>query len=113
MYKAIYLQVGAILITATLAAYISGMHGAVSAALGGVAAALPNALFAMRLTAVSRKADASYPVAFLFGEAIKVASTIAILAAVMALYRDIHWLALFVGLVVALKAHLFAFLFKS
>lgn len=112
MFRAIQLQLGATLITATLAGLIFGMHGAVSAALGGAACTLPNWLFAMRLSAASRKPGASYPATFFVGAAVKVASTIALLAVVMALYRDIHWVALFVGLVVALKAPLFAFLFK-
>ncbi|MBL8437859.1 MAG: ATP synthase subunit I [Zoogloeaceae bacterium] len=113
MYKAVALQIGATMMAALVAASFAGLRGAVSAALGGAACFLPNFLFAMRLSAVSRRPDASYPTAFFAGELIKLASTVGLLAAVRLVYHDVHWLALFLGLVLALKANLFAFLVKN
>lgn len=113
MFKAVSLQVGATILAVVLAASFSGVRGAVSAALGGAACFLPNLLFAFRLRAASRRSDGSYSTAFLVGELIKLASTVGLLAAVQLVYRDVQWLALFLGLVLALKANLFAFLVKS
>ena len=113
MFKAVSLQIGATILAALVAASFSGVRGAVSAALGGAACFLPNFLFALRLRAVSRRSDASYPTVFFVGELIKLASTVGLLAAVQFVYRDVQWLALFLGLVLALKANLFAFLVKN
>lgn len=113
MYRAVFLQIGATVLTAVLAGWWIGERGVVSAALGGAACILPNLFFAFRLTVAAKKPDASYPAAFFVGEFVKVASTIALLAAVMILYRDVHWISLFVGMIVALKANLFALLYKS
>jgi ATP synthase protein I len=113
MFKAVSLQIGATILAAFVAASFSGMRGAVSAALGGAACFLPNLLFALRLRAVSRRSDGSYPTAFFAGELIKLASTVGLLVAVQLVYSDVHWLALFLGLVLTLKANLFAFLVKN
>jgi ATP synthase protein I len=113
MFKAVSLQLGATILAAVVAASFSGMRGAVSAALGGAACFLPNLLFALRLRAVSRRPDASYATAFFVGEIIKIASTVGLLAAVQFVYHDVLWLALFLGLVLTLKANLFAFLVKN
>ena len=68
---------------------------------------------ALRLHVVSKRPAASYPLAFFVGEFLKIASTVGLLATVRLVYPDVHWLALFLGLVVALKANLFAFLVKT
>ena len=81
-----------------------GLRGALSAALGGAACVLPNLFFALRLHVVSKRPAASYPLAFFVGEFFKIASTVGLLATVRLVYPDVHWLALFLGLVVALKA---------
>jgi len=113
MFKAVYLQVGATIIAVIAASLFLGWRGAVSAALGGAACFLPNLVFAMRLHLVSKRDDASYMSAFFVGEFFKIASTVGLLVLAQALYRDVHWLALFLGLVLALKANLFAFLVKT
>ena len=113
MIKAVYLQIGATILVALIAGLIIGERGAVSAALGGAACVLPNLLFALRLRAVSKRPAASYPIAFFVGEFLKIASTVGLLATVRLVYPDVHWLALFLGFVVALKANLFAFLVKT
>ena len=113
MYKAVALQIGATMMAALVAASFAGLRGAVSAALGGAACVLPNLLFALRLSLVSKRPAASYPLEFFVGEFFKIASTVGLLATVRLVYPDVHWLALFIGLVVALKANLFAFLVKT
>ena len=113
MFKAVTLQIGATILAALIAGAFLGLRGALSAALGGAACVLPNLLFALRLHFVSKRPAASYPLAFFVGEFLKIASTVGLLATVQLVYPDVHWLALFGGLVVALKANLFAFLVKT
>jgi ATP synthase protein I len=113
MFRAVLLQAVATLVAAAIAGLLAGKHGAVSAALGGASIVLPNALFALRLFAESRKPGGASAAAFFVGEFMKVAATIALLAAAASLYRDLHWLALIAGLVVALKANLLALLSKK
>lgn len=113
MFRAVLLQVAATLVVAVIAGILAGKHGAVSAALGGAAIVLPNSLFALRLFAESRKPGGASPAAFFVGEFMKIAATIALLAVAASFYRDMHWLALIAGLVVAVKANLFALLYKK
>lgn len=113
MFKAVSLQLGATLLAVALAAMFSGMRGAVSAALGGAACFLPNLLFALRLYLVSKRPDGPYVTAFFVGELVKLATTVGLLAAVLSWYENVHALALFVGLILALKANFFAFLVKT
>ena len=113
MFKAVFLQIGATILATLIAGAITGVRGALSAALGGAACVLPNLLFALRLSAVAKRPDASYPLEFFVGEFVKIASTVGLLATVRLVYPDVHWLALFLGFVVALKANLFAFLVKT
>jgi len=112
MFKTVSLQSVAILLTAGLAWLWVGRNAAVSAGLGGAAVVIPNLLFAFSLWAAARSGRAS-AAGFLVGEFIKVATTLALLAIVAGAYRDLHWLALLAGLIVALKANLFAFLLKT
>ncbi|MBI4754775.1 MAG: ATP synthase subunit I [Betaproteobacteria bacterium] len=113
MLRVVILQIGATLLTAATAGIWVGPAGALSAALGGAACFLPNLLFALRLKAVSHRMDASYPMAFLVGEAVKVVATIISLAAVALWYRDVHWLCVLAGMFVALKVNLFALLLRT
>jgi ATP synthase protein I len=111
MYKTVLLQLAAISVVAGLAGLWVGTRGAVSAALGGAAYLLPNLLFVVRLRSAASSGRAS-AATFFVGELIKIITTIVILAAAQRWY-DVHWLALLVGLFAALKANLFAFLFKT
>jgi ATP synthase protein I len=113
MFRAVLLQVAATVLAAAIAGLLAGRHGAVSAALGGASVALPNSLFALRLFVEGRKPGEASAAVFFVGEFMKVAATIALLAAAASLYREMHWLALIAGLVVALKANLLALLSKK
>ena len=89
-----------------------GQHGAVSAGLGGAAIVIPNLFFALSLWAAARSGRASVA-RFFVGEFIKIAATLALLVIVAGAYRDLHWLALLAGMLVALKANLFVILIKA
>jgi ATP synthase protein I len=112
MFRVIFLQSIAILLATGLAWFWIGQNGAASTALGGAVVVIPNLLFALSLWAAARSGRVS-AARFFAGEFIKVAATLALLVIVAGAYRDLHWLALLAGLVVALKANLFAFLLKT
>jgi ATP synthase protein I len=112
MFRAVFHQSIAVLIASGLAWLWLGMQGAISAALGGAAIAIPNLLFALSLWAAAKSGRASVA-RFFVGEFIKVAATLALLAIVAGAYRDVHWLALLAGLIVALKANLLVILIKA
>jgi ATP synthase protein I len=91
------------------------LHAGISAALGGLACVVPNALFALRLTAVARHAtavgDASggrHVAAFFVGEFVKVGLTIGLLVLIAVAYKDLVWLALIIAVVAVLKSYVFA-----
>ncbi len=113
MFRAVLLQIVATFVVAAIAGLLAGWNAAVSAMLGGLAIVLPNSLFALRLFAESRKPGGASAASFFVGEFMKVAATIALLAAAASLYRDMHWLALIAGLIVVLKANLLALLSKK
>jgi ATP synthase protein I len=112
MFRAVFHQSVATLIAAVLAWIWTGQHGAVSAGLGGAAVVIPNLLFALSLWAAARSGRVSVA-GFFVGELIKVAATLALLVIVAGAYRDLHWLALLAGMLVALKANLLAILIKA
>lgn len=113
MFRAIFLQIGATLITAIVAGLLVGTRGAVSAVLGGAACTLPNFLFALRLRSIHNRPGASYPVNFFLGEFVKNAATIGLMAVAVKAYADLHWLSMLIGLAVALQASFLAFWKKS
>ena len=71
MFKAIYLQLGAAVITAIRAAAIAGTRGLVSVGFAALAAILPNLFFAIRLTMLSNRPGTSYAASFFIGEFLK------------------------------------------
>lgn len=113
MFGVILLQVVAAVVAAAIAGYWSGLHGAVSAALGGLVCVLPNALFALRLKRVAQRRGASYPAQFFLGEFIKMALSVGLLVLVAKKYADLQWVWLLVGLVLAVQAGLLVFWKKS
>lgn len=113
MFKMVLLQLSAALVATAISAVFFGMHGAVSAGLGGLAIVVPNALFALRLHLTSKRSGQPPVTVFFVGEFIKVAAIVGLLVLIQALYKDLHWGGLFVGLILALKANLFAFLVKT
>jgi ATP synthase protein I len=113
MRKAVWLQFGATLLAVLVSAVFFGARGAFSALAGGLACALPNGFFAWRLRVASRYDNRAAVSGFIVGELVKLALVVSLLGLVSMLYRDVHWGALLIGLVLALKANLFAFLLKT
>jgi ATP synthase protein I len=112
MFRAVLHQGVATLIVAGLAGLWVGLHGAVSAGLGGAAIVIPNLLFALSLWAAAKAGRASVA-RFFVGEMIKIAATLALLVIVAGAYRELNWLALLAGVFLALKANLIVILMKA
>jgi len=113
--RVLLLQAAATLLVAVGAWILAGSHAALSAVLGGAACVIPNALFAARLAAATRRArdDADPQVgagrqvtAFLVGEVVKVGSTIGLLALIAWLVPNLVWLSLIIAVIAALKSPL-------
>ena len=114
MLKMVLLQLGATLVATVVSGLLFGTNGAWSALMAGAACVVPNALFAWRLSVASvRSGGAPGALGFFVGEGIKVATIVGLLVLIHALYKDLHWGALFIGMILALKANLFAFLVKT
>lgn len=113
MFKMVLLQFGATLAATAISAFFFGVTGAVSAAMAGLACVVPNALFALRLALVSKSNRVPPVSAFFVGEIVKVMTIVGLLVLIHAVYADLHWGALFIGMILALKANLFAFLVKT
>lgn len=110
MFIAIGLQVASITVLALLAGVWVDWTSAGHLALGGATAIIPNSLFALRLAFQRGRSPESYPVVFMLGEFAKIGLTVLLLAAVMRWQSGLRWLPLLIGLIVALKAPLFALL---
>ena len=106
MLRLVIVQLTTSIVAAAIAAMVAGIPAMWSLLLGGLSCVLPNALFALRLFANAQKLGAPNPMSFFIGEFIKIALTLALLGASAWLYRDMNWLALLVGLIVALKSYL-------
>ena len=114
MLKVVLLQLCATLAAAALAAVFFGVHGAISAALAGLVCVVPNALFALRMKALTaRPGGPGSALAFVVGEFIKIVAIVGLLVLIRFVYPDLHWGGMFIGLILALKANLFAFLVKT
>ncbi len=106
MLRLVSLQLLATAVAGVIAALIAGWPAAVSAMLGGFCCVVPNGLFALRLFANARKPGGANPMTFMVGEFIKIALTLTLLGVTAWLYRDLNWLALICGFIVALKSYI-------
>ena len=106
MFAAVGSQVAAVTLLAMLAGMGFGWTSARDLALGGIAAIVPNGLFALRLVLHRKRTPESYPVVFFLGEFLKIGLTVGLLALVVRHVADLQWLALLIGLIAALKAPL-------
>lgn len=115
MLKAVMLQLSLMFVVTGIALLVGGNMAGLSVLLGGACYGIPSALFALRLNRLTRLAltsESSYPLEFFFGEAIKILSTIGLLAFCHYLVPDLMWGWFLGGLAVTLQAGFFAFLFK-
>lgn len=110
MFAAIGLQAASVILLGLLTAGIFDSTSAKFFVLGGLAALIPNGLFALRLALHRGKSPESYPVVFFLGEFAKIGMTVGLLAWIVKSQQDLRWLPLVLGLIVALKAPLFALL---
>ena len=111
MLAAVGLQIAAVAVLALVAGVTTGMESARFLLLGGAVAIVPNALFALRLSLHRKRPPESYPVVFFLGEFAKLGLTVGLLAWIVKSVPDIRWLPRLIGLIVALKAPLFALAF--
>ena len=112
MARIVLLQMMAAFVVALLSAVFFPLNCAWSALLGGLCCALPNAFFALRLAMSARKPGGANPMSFFFGEFIKIGLTIALMATVVFLYRDVNWPAFLIAFIVVLKSY-FILLFRQ
>ena len=105
MLRIVSLQLIATVVAGIIAALLGGWPAMVSAVLGGLCCVVPNGIMAVRLFAASASGTAS-PATFFIWEFVKIALTLALLGATAWLYRDLNWLALIVGFIVALKSYI-------
>lgn len=106
MLRLVLLQLLTTALAGIVAGMLGGVHALVSALLGGLCCVVPNGLLALRLYSNARRPGVINPMSFLIGEFIKIALTIALLGAVVWLYRDLNWLALIAAFIVALKSYI-------
>ena len=106
MLNVVLLQLATTVIAAMIAGLLGGLPALFSALLGGLCCVVPNGLFALRLFASAQKPGGADTMSFFIGQFIKIALTIALLGAVAWLYRDLNWLALIAGFIVALKSYI-------
>lgn len=103
---AVMLQVG-VLVGLSVVAWVgwSGQH-AFHLLIGGLAAWVPNTLFAMRLIFLRGKPPESQVTVFFVGEFAKIALTVAFLFITVRSVPDLQWLPWLLGLIAAIKAPL-------
>jgi ATP synthase protein I len=106
MLRIVSLQLMATVVAGVIAALLGGWAAMFSAVLGGLCCVVPNGLFALRLFANAKRLGSANPMTFIIGEFIKIALTVALLGAIAWLYRDLNWLALIGGFIVALKSYI-------
>lgn len=105
MLRIVSLQFLATVVVGAIAALLGGRSAMFSAVLGGLCCVVPNGIMAVRLFAASASGTAT-PATFFIWEFVKIALTLALLGATAWLYRDLNWLALVAGIIVALKSYI-------
>lgn len=108
MLVAVGLQVAVVAVLACIAGLAFDWSSAGYLALGGLAAIIPNGLFALRLALHRGRSPESYPVVFFLGEFLKIGLTVALLALIVRTFEALDWLPMLIGLIAGLKAPLFA-----
>lgn len=107
MLRLVSLQLMVTVAAGVIAALLGGWAAMFSAVFGGLCCVLPNAVFALRLFANTKKPGGADPISFFIWELIKIALTVALIYATALLYRDLNWFAMIGGFIVALKSYIF------
>ena len=93
---------------------LSGASAAISALVGASCYLAPNALFVGRLVLGSFKSEGSGPGIFLIGNFLKLLAAVGLLWFLAESYGDqLHWVAVLVGLIAALKGYWVGLLFTG
>jgi len=106
MLRIVSLQLIATVVAGALAALLGGWHAMISAIFGGLCCVVPNGLFALRLFLNTKRPGGADALSFFIWEFIKIAMTLALIGATAWLYRDLNWLAMLGGFIVALKSYI-------
>lgn len=109
--RTVGLQWGVVMVLAGGAWAIAGGESGGSCLAGGAAVAAPNTLLATYLWLKARQVGLLSAATFLLGEFLKLGLTIVCLYLVARLLPSVHWLALVVGVIGALKAQWLALWF--
>ncbi|UOD32210.1 ATP synthase subunit I [Massilia violaceinigra] len=107
MLRLVSLQLMVTVVAGIIAALLGGWAAMFSAVFGGLCCVLPNAVFAVRLFASAQKPGGADPISFFIWEFIKIALTVALIAATFSLYRDLNVFAMIGGFIAALKSYIF------
>ena len=107
MLRLVSLQLIATVVAGLLAGLLGGWAAMVSATFGGLCCVVPNAIMAGRLFLNTKRPGGADPFSFFIWEFIKIAMTLALIGATAWLYRDLSWLAMLGGFIVALKSYIF------
>ncbi len=113
MWVGVGFQALAVLIGAVVTGLVGGFQSALWWLAGGAAAVVPNVIFAWRLSRQKNKPMESYITAFFFGEFLKIGLTIAALGLIGKYLPGASWLEVILGLIVGLKAQMFALWFTG
>lgn len=113
VFRILVLQLMATLVAVLLCVIYAGVRGGVSAALGGLACALPNVLLAWRVKVASTRHRAGFVVVFFLGEIVKLVAIIGLLVYIAKAYDDLHWPSLLIGVGCATYALLFLAFWKK
>lgn len=109
MFRVIKLQLIGVAAIGLLLAVTTGHPALLSYTIGAFACLVPNALFALRISAAIARPDGAGPATFVMGELIKIGATLAILLAAVKYVDTMVWWALILGMVVALKSYVLSF----
>ncbi len=106
MLRIVSLQLFATVVAGAIAALLGGWPAMLSAIFGGLCCVVPNGLFALRLFLNTKRPGGADAISFFIWEFIKIALTLALIGATAWLYRDLNWLAMLGGFIVALKSYI-------
>lgn len=106
MLPVVLTQFATTVIASLIAGLIAGMPALYSALLGGLCCVVPNGLFALRLFSAAQKSKSVSPITFFVGEFVKIALTLALLGAVVWLYRDLNMWVMITAFIVVMKSYI-------
>ncbi len=106
MIAAVGLQLLVVCVLSAIAFFAWGAAQGWHLMLGGLAAWVPNALFALRLALQRGRRPEGYPVVFFVGEFAKIGLTVVFLFLTVKAVPDLQWLPWLIGLIAAVKAPL-------